>query len=514
MNKLDFESFKASHPIKEVALQLGLSFRGNCGHCFKHEDKHPSLVYMPDYNRFECKACSVKGDAIDLVRMVKGIGFQEAIQFLDPSMVFTSENITHDTAQNYLPSRLLSPEILHKFNIRIENNRVVIPTPTGNKYRIFGCDAKFIQDPGTTASIIKTSLPNKEIILCEGELDAIKVYQETGYSVWSGTAGAKTFKREWVKEFENTEKIYICYDNDVTGREGAEEVISILGSERCFKIILPSHIKDATEFFQMGGTAEEFKNLIQTAKPCKSSILDLINETSSTAFQIPLGFKLIDEKVKFEAGNAYLIGGCEKSGKSAFCMNIANNLLINKYKISYVNTEFTQIDFLNRMTGINKDIPYSLIDLNQKKEYASEFRDYLLYSGVGQDEIEFELLFENIKRHIKSGVKVIFFDNVTTFANNPPPSIEGWKEQSRIMDQLNKLAKEKNIIIFVVLHTKNIPIDSQIMSKIKNIIASNNPSKIFDDTITVMGKPTNADLYGGLRIASQFSGTILIWRPF
>jgi len=223
---------------------------------------------------------------------------------------------------------------------------------------------------------------------------------------------------------------------------------------------------------------------------------------------------LIDEKVKFEAGNAYLIGGCEKSGKSAFCMNIANNLLINKYKISYVNTEFTQIDFLNRMTGINKDIPYSLIDLNQKKEYASEFRDYLLYSGVGQDEIEFELLFENIKRHIKSGVKVIFFDNVTTFANNPPPSIEGWKEQSRIMDQLNKLAKEKNIIIFVVLHTKNIPIDSQIMSKIKNIIASNNPSKIFDDTITVMGKPTNADLYGGLRIASQFSGTILIWRPF
>ena len=32
--------------------------------------------------------------------------------------------------------------------------------------------------------------------------------------------------------------------------------------------------------------------------------------------------------------------------------------------------------------------------------------------------------------------------------------------------------------------------------------------------IMVMAKPTNADLYGGPRIASQFSGTILIWRPF
>ncbi|MFA6569805.1 MAG: DnaB-like helicase C-terminal domain-containing protein [Bacteroidota bacterium] len=514
MNQLDLESFKASHPIKEVALQLGLYFRGNCGRCFKHEDKHPSLVYMPDYNRFECKACSVKGDVIDLVSEVKGLNFKEAIQYLDSSISFNSEKIAYKTAQEYINSRGLSSETLLKFNIRIENNRVVIPLPTGNKYRIFNCDTKFTQDPGTTSTIFKTSLADKEIILCEGELDAVKVFQETNHSAWSGTGGAETFMQEWISYFQGVEKIFICYDNDEAGRKGTEKVISVLGIDRCYKIFLPFHIKDATEFFQLGGTAEEFKNLIQTAKPCKSSIFDLIDETSTPIFQISLGFKLIDEKVKFEAGNAYLIGGCEKSGKSAFCMNIANNLLINKYKISYVNTEFTQYEFLNRLTGIYMHIPYSLIELNQKKEYVSEFKDYLLYLGIGQDEIKFEILFENIKRHIKNGVKVVFFDNVTTFANNPPHNTEGWVEQARIMNELKDLAKENNIIIFVVLHTKDIPIERAITSRIKDIIASNNPSKIFDDTITVMAKPTNANLYGGLRIASQFSGTILIWRPF
>lgn len=82
------------------------------------------------------------------------------------------------------------------------------------------------------------------------------------------------------------------------------------------------------------------------------------------------------------------------------------------------------------------------------------------------------------------------------------------------MNSLKDLAKQENIIIFVVLHTKDIPIERTITSKIKDIIDSKDPTRIFDDTVTVMARPTNANLYGGLRIASQFSGTILIWRPF
>lgn len=514
MNQQELESLKTSHPIKEVATGLGLWLRGNSGRCFKHKDAHPSLVYMPDNNRFECKSCSIKGDVIDLVMGVKGLDFKEAIRYLDQNISFKNEKIKRKTAEKYLASRSLSPETLQKFNIRIENNRVIIPLPTGNKYRLFDGISKFIQDKNTKSTIFKTSTQDKQIILCEGELDAIKVFQETSCSAWSGTAGADTFKSEWINEFANIKKIFICYDNDEVGHKGMQKVISVLGNERCFKITLPSHTKDITEFFQMGGTSEEFKKLLLSAKPAKTSIVDLLGEVESSIFEIQSGFELIDKKVGFEAGNAYLIGGCEKSGKSAFCMNIANSILINGHAIAYVNTEFTQAEFINRMTGIYFNMPYSSVNADHKLKYATKFKEELLYFGIGQDIIEFDLLFEKLKKEVESGIKVVFFDNVTTFANNPPPHTDGWKEQARVMNELKDLAKEKNIIVFIVLHTKAIPIERTITSRIKNIIDSKDPTKIFDDTITVMAKPTNADLYGGPRIASQFSGTILIWRPF
>lgn len=516
MNKEDIEALKSRHPIKEVALGLGLEIRGDCGKCFEHDDFHPSLVYLTKNNRFECKSCSIKGDVIDFVMKVKKINFNEAINYLEPTAnIKKSElKLTGNEADEYLKSRGLSIDTLKKFNIRVENNKVVIPLSTGNKYRLFGNEAKFFQDRGTESTIFKTEVNSDEIILCEGELDAIKVFQETGHASWSCTGGAGTFKSEWLSHFEKIKKVFLCYDNDKAGKNGEETVSSVLGVDRCFKVCLPHYVKDATEFFQMGGTAKEFKELIVNSKPLKKSILDLLDINELSVFNVETGFDFIGDKVKFDSGNAYLIGGCEKSGKSAFCMNIAGNLLKTGEYVSYVNTEFTQTEFVSRMTGIYFDIPYSNTNEKQKREYLTKYQDKLLYSGIGQDEIESQPLLEKVRRDIDKGSRIIFFDNVTTFSNNPPPNRQGWEEQARVMNELKNIAKEKSVIVIVVLHTKSIPIERTLASKVKAIIESNDPSKIFDETIITMGKPTSGDLYGGLRIASQFSGIILIWRPF
>jgi DNA primase len=76
-------------PILEAAQALGLAVAGRRAHCFNGaghadgKDSNPSLVFFPDSGRFKCFACGIHGDAIDLVRAMRGVGFREAVAWLE-----------------------------------------------------------------------------------------------------------------------------------------------------------------------------------------------------------------------------------------------------------------------------------------------------------------------------------------------------------------------------------------------------------------------------------------------
>lgn len=507
------EELKTIHKIKDVADRLGMRVPNNnsATRCFAHEDKHPSFVFLTDVNRFECKSCGIKGDVIELVRKVKGMDFMQALHFLDP-LIVEKIPLTGKEAEEYLASRRLNPETLEKLGIHVRDNEVVIPLSTGKKYRIFGKDTKFRQDKGTAGTIFKAGQAKDKIILCEGELDAVKVFQETSYPAWSGTGGSETFKDEWIEEFRNIKKIFICYDNDKAGREGAAKAASILGTERCWKIELPDYAKDITQVFLLG--EDNFDDLLKNAKPTRVTLLNLIPEHEEETFLVGTGFPAIDQDVSFSGGNAYIVGGSEKSGKSAFCMNIANHALKEGHKISYVNTEFTNMEFLRRMTSIYRKSLYESVDSLEIRDYANKFSETFFYSGIGVDKIEFEPIYQKVVNEVENGTKIVFFDNVATFVNSSEEKVKDYVVQRRLMTKLIKLAKEKGIIVFVVVHAKDTSIENTVTSKIKHIIDSKDPNRIFEDTITVMARPNTTNLYGGASILSQFSGAILIWRPF
>lgn len=73
-------------PILEVAHGLGLEPRGRSARCFSHRpDRHPSLVFNPQTNRFKCYVCpEIHGSVIDLVMQVRECSFKEAIEVLEP----------------------------------------------------------------------------------------------------------------------------------------------------------------------------------------------------------------------------------------------------------------------------------------------------------------------------------------------------------------------------------------------------------------------------------------------
>jgi DNA primase len=107
-----------------------------------------------------------------------------------------------------------------------------------------------------------------QIIICEGEFDRL-VLEANGFRAVTSTGGARSFKREWTKEFEATPNVYICFDNDEAGRKGALRVGSLIPHAKI--IMLPEEVGeggDVTDFFvRLGRAREDFLKLLQEAKP-------------------------------------------------------------------------------------------------------------------------------------------------------------------------------------------------------------------------------------------------------
>jgi DNA primase len=111
----ELETLKAGHRIAEIAAGHGLRL-ARCGArlvglCPLHEEVHPSFTLYPDAGRFYCFGCRQSGDVIDLVRLLDGVGFREALDRLQGGRPLSpSQRIEarlRDAAQAGRPARCL-----------------------------------------------------------------------------------------------------------------------------------------------------------------------------------------------------------------------------------------------------------------------------------------------------------------------------------------------------------------------------------------------------------------------
>jgi 5S rRNA maturation endonuclease (ribonuclease M5) len=154
---------------------------------------------------------------------------------------------------------------------------------------------KFWNEKGGKASLfnIQTLKDNSEsTIICEGEFDAM-VAEQFGYSAVSSTAGAGTFKEGWVKEFEEVKTVYICYDTDEAGKDGAKKVAKLFESKA--RIVELPHKGDKkvdlTDYFaKLKHNREDFDKLLQKAKPLKTKY-ELVEDVSDEEVHPAVDYK-------------------------------------------------------------------------------------------------------------------------------------------------------------------------------------------------------------------------------
>lgn len=82
----DLEAIKAAHPLHEMAERYGLRLTTSGARfvalCPFHAEQHPSFTIFPNSQRWWCFGCRRGGDVIDLVRLLEGVSFREAVEAL------------------------------------------------------------------------------------------------------------------------------------------------------------------------------------------------------------------------------------------------------------------------------------------------------------------------------------------------------------------------------------------------------------------------------------------------
>lgn len=305
MENLDqkLDQLKQEHPIMQVALELGFQFTPRntsvAVRCFNHEDRTPSLVLQPETNSFECKSCGEKGDALTLIQKVKKCEFKDAVLSLDSNFYPDKKNerprdIDKDV---YWNSRKISDTYRAKFDLSLKDDGLYIPLPNGSiKRRNFKPYfdkrdkqwkfPKFVFFERRGKCLFYAGEPSETIFITEGELDAIKGHQETGFTFISDTTGAASFEKLYLNDpyIKGAKKIYIIPDNDEAGKKGALKTATTLGLERCYQITLPQG-KDLTEYFVKNNrTGKHFKSLIADAVSMQSLHTQEVAEHVANAF--------------------------------------------------------------------------------------------------------------------------------------------------------------------------------------------------------------------------------------
>jgi DNA primase len=112
-------------------------------------------------------------------------------------------------------------------------------------------------------------LANPErIIICEGEFDRL-VLETQGFAAVTSTGGALTFRLEWAEAFMEISKVYVCFDNDDSGRTGAERVARLVPHARIIR--LPAEVGeggDVTDYFvRLRKGREDFEKLMEAEEP-------------------------------------------------------------------------------------------------------------------------------------------------------------------------------------------------------------------------------------------------------
>ena len=164
-----------------------------------------------------------------------------------------------------------------------------------------------------------------------------------------------------------------------------------------------------------------------------------------------------------EYGKLSLWSGITNHGKTTLMIQLAKECLKKHKKIFYFSGEQTSSEFKNylyiglctkeQLNFVKDNNNERIYDVKPKKEITEYFDDiykdliYLYNNETSENDIN--SMIKSMNLALKQGVRIFFIDNFMQLDNS-----ERLEEQTRIVEQFKRFARDNNVIINLVAHPR------------------------------------------------------------
>ncbi len=263
---------------------------------------------------------------------------------------------------------------------------------------------------------------SKEMILVEGYMDAITIYQAgfTNVVASLGTAFNENHARV-LKSYANS--VILLFDSDEAGVKAVLRAIPVLKNAGLkVKVLQVKDAKDPDEYIKKFG-ASAFGELLKTSK---SHIL-----FEAEQIQKKYDLSLLEDKIAFTNEVAKLLSGIENAiEKDAYLKEVSR---ITQIDISAIQTQINNIseNFGNSFKSIktSKKITDSGVDLARRSIINLTASNSVIYRAI-KDELSPEELVEPVYIKVLQLIYKLYKENKPVLPNNIVSNFETIEEQN------------------------------------------------------------------------------------
>jgi twinkle protein len=425
-----------------------------------------------------CPSC---GSSDALARYSNGSGFcfscstyQRGSGDVHPTHNST-QRMTYEGDFAALRSRKITEETCRKFNVRVDSGPVVRfpyynPTRAVVAYKERDQDKHFRwHGRNTDHQLFGQQLwgAGKAIVITEGELDALSVYQARPtwpvVSIPNGAAAAaKDLKHQipWLLGFE---EIILLFDGDEPGQKAAQDCAALFPPDRVFLAALGSY-KDASEALQ-AGDAEAIRQAVWNKRPWTpqtivegTTLFDLVSAPlhGKDADYPYGGLNALTSGLRL--GELVTVTAGSGVGKSTFCGEICQALIDQDFAVGYIALEESIKRTALRLMTVKANKPLHLSNEIEAEALRSAFEASVgsgrVYLRDGFGSVDPDVILNDIRFMVKAkGVSWVILDHLSILLSGNESDDER-KLIDRTMTKLRSFVEETGIGMLLISHLR------------------------------------------------------------
>ena len=314
---------------------------------------------------------------------------------------------------------------------------------------------------------------DRDVIICEGEIDCLSYYEagiKNCVSVPNGAQlgnAALEFLDNCYDFLSKKERVIVATDNDNAGQQLAKELIRRIGSEKCFTVDY-GDCKDANEVLTKYGK-ERLHEIISLATPCPikgiAEVSDVEEDLDDLFFNGQhkpqgMGYPDFDELIRFDKGELTVLTGVPSHGKSNFLNQILVILAAKLgWRFGIFSPEYKITKFIAQLESIflgkaffGNENKMTIEQHSLAKDFVREH--FFFFKHEDLDDISVNGLLEKAK-------EIVFRKGISGFVFDPWNYIDhlysGKSETQYTSEALTEFKRFKdkyNVHFWIVAHPK------------------------------------------------------------